>query len=302
MVHRGWGPGQSKKYKSPTRPKGRCDGGHPSTPVEIPLLDTGNTEDSTQQRNPAGQDFLFINTTRPNQARDREVQKRVRRHARKQRSQVPTAPPFSIPPPLGAPTSLTTFTYPMHLSTSTHTLLAHYFTHASTRMFPGHLAHCFASNPLRSPAWFRYAVHDEAMLSAVLYSACVYLYLLGDARSRNALRASRVPCGAREREMLYWQSRVMRVVQETVVTSCEREVPDSVLGAISCLAVGEAVMGNQRRWSVHMQGLQQILLARGEEGWSRLSPLMRAKLRRYSPFPLEARLLPPFPSRSGDSI
>jgi len=110
----------------------------------------------------------------------------------------------------------------------------------------------------------------------------VYMYLL--TRDRKC-----------EQEMLRWQARTMSVVQERLDWIRITEVEDSTLGAISCLALCEAVLGNQELWGVHMRGLKHLLISRSrasagisasvplsiEMEMRRLSPNMRAKLRRY---------------------
>jgi hypothetical protein len=48
------------------------------------------------------------------------------------------------------------------------------------------------------------------------------------------------------------------------------------MGAISCLALTEAISGNQDLWHVHMRGLKQMIVARGS--FDTLSPLLQAKL------------------------
>lgn len=306
MVHRGWKPGNTSSSSS------TCDSTKTSRGSGVQEVEKTEEPVGTKRKSSRAPKFQFINTTRPNQTRDAEVQRSVRRHARNQRpggrrllasdyasqSQSSTSSPpssspptvrmadysLAIPPPqvLGDPTSLTAFTYPIPMSQNAHALLSSYLIHVSTRMFPLSLSRILTSNPLRSTEWFRYAISDEAMLSAMLFSASVYLLLLSRTQER-------------EREMLHWQARTMGLVQGRL-GSGEVEVLDSTIGAISCLALAEAVLGNEDLWHMHMRGLQNLLLSpsRGcpltspsaplsiEMSMARLTPVMRAKLLRYA--------------------
>lgn len=292
MVHKGWRPFKTQKLgalKSPVSNEDKVD----TTP--LPFAEPSNA------RARKG-DFEFINTTRPGQTREAGLQGRVRKHARNQRirgvkppslDHLPSSPhsppsvdketeltphvsqPSSIPPPLGNETSLSIFAWPIEMQPRTHLLLSHYLTYASSRMFS--LESILESNPLRNPEWFQYAATDAAMMHAMLYSGSLYMCLFDQ--------------GTWGGDVVFHQMRTVGILGERLrgkgrgkggglrfEREDEVDIEDSTVGAISCLALGEAVMGNKEMWSMHMQGLKQVLSIKGRLGG--LSPLMKAKLRR----------------------
>ncbi|KAH7351097.1 hypothetical protein BKA65DRAFT_396859 [Rhexocercosporidium sp. MPI-PUGE-AT-0058] len=221
--------------------------------------------------------FQFINSTEPGRNKDPAVRKLIRRHVRHENysrsrwncsadalKRTPRsnteAKTLLVPPLLGDPSALSTYCYPLNMSPETHALLEQYLTHATNRMY----SKCrFKSSPFRSPIWFHFAVTDPAMLHGVLYAGAVYLALLQGRRET--------------RDTIYHQSEAISIVQKRLATS-DYNFEDSTLGTISCLALGEAILGNQHHWHLHMQGLKQIIRERGD--LPSLDPLLRAKLRR----------------------
>ncbi len=207
---------------------------------------------------PVGRRYQFINTTKPNQTRDVEIRSLVRKHARNQRS---SFTPVNKPTSLGYGTALGISEYPIEMQPHMHQLLSAYLAYAPIRMFS--LEKYLKFNPLRSPEWFRFAVADAAMLHTLLYAAATYVALLkGTTESR---------------DMIYHQTQAINILQKRLASPSEL-MGDSTVGAISCLALGEAVMGSQERWHVHMKALKHIIDARG--GFSSLPRLMHVKLRR----------------------
>lgn len=269
MVHKGFRPFKKQKVKSRSTSRSERESEASISPSSDPLPSRPRAKDGH---------FQFINTTKPGQVRQVDFQKRVRKHARSQRVEHGSVVKTmylnsslgnqasndnnkpSIPYPLGPDTAIGISNYPFDIQPHTHVLLTNYLTYSSSRMFS--LEHCLSINPLRSPQWFQHSATDTAMFHAMLYSAAVYMALLeGKTESR---------------ELVYHQNQTISIVQERLKSSSD--VADSTLGAISCLALGEAVMGNRGLWGMHMGGLKGMLSKRG--GIGSLSPLMKAKLRR----------------------
>ncbi|KUJ18302.1 uncharacterized protein LY89DRAFT_781373 [Mollisia scopiformis] len=276
MIHKGW---QTRDLQLDiTKPTKKADS--TKTSVHEPL---------TAPRDIPKRRYAFVNSTKPGRGRDSEERKRIRRHVRNEFVRLngrkadhkdgkalgrvagttpsPTAMenrptetlPVSAPMLLGYATE--TCSYPIDMSQETHALLSHYLTYASKRMFP--IESRLKSNPFRSPEWLHFAVTDSAMFHAVLYSAAVYLALVAGKRE--------------SKETIYHQNRTVEILRQRLGDS-DGCIADSTLGATSCLAIGEAISGNENLWRLHMKGLKNMMLSR--RSLSSLSPLMMSKLRR----------------------
>ncbi|KAF8856520.1 hypothetical protein BDZ45DRAFT_594134 [Acephala macrosclerotiorum] len=241
--------------------------------------------------------FQFVDSSKPGHTKDLETRKLIRRHVRNEfvrlngtqtrgkkkvdrcgsegveaRVETPSTPstPVSaespdsvnlkVPMLFGYPTE--TSGYPFEMHEETHALLSHYLIHVSRRMYPI-AALKLKSNPLQSPEWFHFATTDPAMFHAILYAAAVWLALAEGRRE--------------SKDTIHHRNQVMAIVQQRLGDSTHFNA-DSTLGAISCLALGEAVSGNEQLWRMHMKGLKHMMLSRGN--LSSMSPLLLAKLRR----------------------
>ncbi len=143
----------------------------------------------------------------------------------------------------------------------THRLLSRYMTHATSRMYP--IEPRLKANPLVSGEWFRYAVTDAAMLHAMLYAGAIYLALLeGKTESRDTV---------------YHLGQTIHIVNQRLSQS-KRPPEDSTIGALSCLALGEAITGHLDLWHIHMRGLKQMICTRGSI--ASLPSMLQMKLRR----------------------
>ncbi|CZR53005.1 uncharacterized protein PAC_02883 [Phialocephala subalpina] len=262
---------------------------HVSSPVK---------EASTRPNSDSKKHFQFVDSSKPGR-KDLETRKLIRRHVRNEfvrlngrkiRGQKKTdvdeqggvearlgtpstsstldseesprgSVDLKVPMPFGYPTE--TSGYPIEMGNETHALLSHYLTHVSKRMYPITGLN-LKSNPLQSPEWFHFATTDSAMFHAILYAAAVWLALAQGWRE--------------SRDTIYYRSQTIAVVQQRLGDDSTHLTADATLGAISCLALGEAVSGNEQLWRMHMEGLKNMMLSRGDI--SSLSPLMLAKLRR----------------------
>ncbi|KAH9212467.1 hypothetical protein DL95DRAFT_304045 [Leptodontidium sp. 2 PMI_412] len=221
--------------------------------------------------------FQFIDSSEPARSKDPAIRKLIRRHVRhenhaRSRWNRPTnklketpssnvlSTTLAVPSLLGNASALSTYCYPLDMRPEKHALLEQYLTHATNRMYSG--CH-FRSSPFRSPTWFHFAVTDAAMLHGVLYAGAVYLALLQGRRET--------------RDTIYHQNEAISIVQKRLILSSSN-FDDSMLGTVSCLALGEAVLGNQHHWHLHMRGLNQIIRTRGDLPF--FNPLLRAKLLR----------------------
>jgi hypothetical protein len=213
--------------------------------------------DSGLWKSPQQESFKFINSTTTKRAKGRSTQRIIRAHVRNKhvekqrkaatrqvmegdedqkqpattrRTHVPDGSLKQVYPKMvsqmftdlpGTSTELCLFNYPIHMQPSTHRLLERYLSYASSRMYPKGLRLRF--NPLRSRAWFHFAVTDAALFHALLYSGALYLALL-EGKTEST-------------EMLYHQNQMISIVVRRLSQS--NEVKDSTIGAISCLALGE---------------------------------------------------------------
>jgi hypothetical protein len=163
-----------------------------------------------------------------------------------------------IPRLFESPTGLCIGGYAIKMQPRMHALLNRFVAYATSRMYA---VDCFLSrNPFRSQHWFRTSVADPAMLHAMLYTAVTFLALLEGRTS--------------SRDTIYHQTHTISIVQKRL-NDPTFTFDDSTMGAISCLALTEAMYGNQDLWHVHMRGLKQIV-ARGS--FDALSPSLQAKL------------------------
>lgn len=277
MIHKGWKVSPKYGVKATT------------TPVLQDEAAGGKTERSGKN---VGRKFEFVQESKPIRYRDPVLGRQVRSHVRKETVRAekerekassssskepehkgkPSSKPRKEPHDTGQnsigalairfgdPTALISYQYPITMTAHTHELLSQYLTTASKGMFP---LKTLTSNPLMSPEWFRFAVADEAMLHAVLYSASVYLALLQGQKE--------------SKDTIYHQSQILSILRKRLMfPDSGKEKEESTIGAISCLALGEAVAGNRERWAMHMRGIKELVSVRG--GMQSLRPLMQAKL------------------------
>ncbi|KAG9230809.1 hypothetical protein BJ875DRAFT_384360 [Amylocarpus encephaloides] len=294
-VHKGWDvPGQRKTTKpSPTEAQVKT----------IPVEDAHHPRSADKVKSvPKARQFEFVNTINPGGRKDPEVRKRVRTHVRNEYIRIATeqrtkqiltkggkrkepvltarSKPASVVEgqhflanepsyltssiiifqSLGQPTALTTFEYPSPIGAGDHALLSHYLCHAPKRLYP--LEGCLKSNPLRSPIWFQTAMKDEAMLHGVLYAGALYLALMQGKRET--------------KDSLYHFSRVVHIVNQRLSNS--KEVEDATIGAVTCLGLGEALVGRHAFWKTHMLGIREMVGLRRPN--KPLSPMIQAKIRR----------------------
>jgi hypothetical protein len=276
MVHQGWQP----QFRDSRRPP-------------VTLLD------SEVQHQAAGiafepkenctwrQQYQFLNSSKPGRNRDPDARRLIRRHVRNdtilrqkasskvklpkyqklpgsqtvsevsnsEKSGQDSCTECKVPRLFESPTALCTNSYAIEMQPRMHVLLDRFVAYATSRMYP---VDCFlSSNPFRSQHWFRTSVTDPAMLHAVLYTAAALLALL-DVRTSS-------------RDTIYHQTHTISIVQKRL-NDPTFTFDDSTMGAISCLALTEAISGNQDLWHVHMRGLKQMIVARGS--FDALSPLL----------------------------
>ena len=136
-----------------------------------------------------------------------------------------------------------------------------YLTTVASAMYPMELY--FHFNPLSPERWFQTALADTAQFHALLYASCVYHGLVqGITESREAA--------------LHLE-RASRLINDRL-SGPAAEITDTTIGAVSCLAMGEAVRGHPDAWNVHMSGLRQMIQMRG--GFSALHGYLRQKIYR----------------------
>jgi hypothetical protein len=280
MVHKGWQPRLRNMRRAP-----------------VTLLDSEvqhqasgiafePKEDSTWR-----QKYQFLNSSKPGRNRDPDARRLIRRHVRndtilRQRASSKFNPTkvrklsgsqtvskvsniensgqdscteCKVPRLFESPTALCTNSYAIEMQPRMHALLDHFVAYVTRRLYP---VDCFlSSNPFRSQHWFRTSVTDPAMLHAMLYTAATLLALLEGRTSST--------------DTIYHQTHTISIVQKRL-NDPTFAFDDSTMGAISCLALTEAISGNQDLWHVHMRGLKQMIAARGSS--DALSPLLQAKL------------------------
>ncbi|KAH8687986.1 hypothetical protein BGZ60DRAFT_522614 [Tricladium varicosporioides] len=166
-----------------------------------------------------------------------------------------------IPPNIGQPTALHNYIFPIEMRARTHALLSQYLTYIPRRIYPLEL--CLESNPMRSPEWFQYAVQDAATLHSMLYVGAMYMALYeGKTETRDTA---------------FHLSGAASIVNRRLEASRD-SVADCTIGAVSCLALGEAIIGNENAWRLHMLGIKQMMQLR--QNVNPPSLLLRAKLQR----------------------
>ncbi|PQE10162.1 Fungal specific transcription factor domain-containing protein [Rutstroemia sp. NJR-2017a WRK4] len=241
---------------------------------------------STGRSRPS-QKFAFVNTTHVSKNKDPDTRKFVRTHVRNDylrkrqstsksvrkstnshRPSQPAAVPVTdlswydtlvIEDAIGLPTALSLSPWPLDMTPKMHQLLSRYLTHVSASMYP--LSEYLSSNPIRSPAWFHFAVQDPLMLQGVIYAAAIYLALLEGRRDSE--------------ESVVFLGGAIQMLEERLRSG---GADDGVLAALSCVALGEANTGHLDEWHIHMRGIQQLISTRGTI--SSLPPIIQTKLRR----------------------
>ncbi|TVY40654.1 hypothetical protein LSUB1_G002301 [Lachnellula subtilissima] len=291
-VHKGW--------RVPSSRHGTA------SPLPLPMYSDHSDKIDKLKSSRIGRQFEFVNAVKPGRNKDPEVRKLVRTHVRNehvrntlhpsqapQRKLVPhvadplnpgsgnlqssalrpTNPASSVPSAgsqdsrprvprnIGYPTALLNFEFPIEMNSSVHMLLDQYLMHAPRRLYP--LESCLRSNPLRSPEWFQYAIRDAAMLHGMLYAGSLYLALLEGKTGT--------------KDSMHHLGHVVSIVKRRLNES-DGGIEDSTIGAISCLALGEAITGNKDLWQTHMLGLKQMINSR--RSIDPLPALLQAKLRR----------------------
>ncbi|TVY49294.1 hypothetical protein LOCC1_G002080 [Lachnellula occidentalis] len=292
-VHKGWRVPSSRP-------------GTASSSLPLPEYSDRSVLVDRLKSSPIGRQYEFVNAVKPGRNLDPEVRKLVRKHVRNEHvrntlhpSQVPprklvphVADPSNpgsgnnqssallptssassipnagsqatsprVPRNIGYPTALLNFEFPIEMNASVHMLLDQYLKHAPRRLYP--LESCLRTNPLRSPEWFQYAIRDAAMLHGMLYAGSLYLALLEGKTGT--------------KDSMHHLGHVVSIVKKRLNES-DGGIEDSTLGAISCLALGEAITGNKDLWQTHMLGLKQMIIAR--RSIDPLPALLQAKLRR----------------------
>jgi hypothetical protein len=207
----------------------------------------GSGRKSTGRSRPS-QKFAFVNTTHVGKTKDPDTRKFVRTHVRNdylrkrqsksasarkssapQRPSQPVAWPATdlswydtliIEDAIGLPTALSLSPWPLDMSPKMHQLLSRYLTHVSASMYP--LSEYLLENPIRSPAWFHFAVRDPLMLQGVMYAGAVYLTLLEGRRDSE--------------ESVVFLGGAIQMLEERLRSG---GADDGVLAALSCVALGE---------------------------------------------------------------
>ncbi|PQE03655.1 Fungal specific transcription factor domain-containing protein [Rutstroemia sp. NJR-2017a BBW] len=251
-----------------------------------PTSNSHSGRKSTGRSRPS-QKFAFVNTTHVGKNKDPDTRKFVRTHVRNDylrkrqstsksvrkstnshRPSQPAAVPVTdlscydtlvIEDAIGLPTALSLSPWPLDMSPKMHQLLSRYLTHVSASMYP--LSEYLSSNPIRSPAWFHFAVQDPLMLQGVMYAGAIYLTLLEGRRDSE--------------ESVVFLGGAIQMLEERLRSG---GADDGVLAALSCVALGEANTGHLDQWHIHMRGIQQLISTRGTI--SSLPPIIQTKLRR----------------------
>ncbi|KAL3420289.1 hypothetical protein PVAG01_08787 [Phlyctema vagabunda] len=152
-----------------------------------------------------------------------------------------------VPRLLGYPSALCTYAYPIAMQTRTHQLLSTYLCHVTRRAHP--LEQHLKINPSKCVEWFHLAVNDKAMFHALLFAMASVLALLEGKSGSD--------------ESMYHMTKTIEIVNKRLRENVHL-VEETTIGALSCLALGEAVVGNVHLWHVHMRGLKEMIRAKGD--------------------------------------
>ena len=221
----------------------------------------GDSRTRTLRKAATRRPYEFVNVTIPEQTKDAAMRKLVRTHVRndylhdRRRNIARSAPLASelpddlfvqshsirkkttnsesgcleenndnnVPESLGQATTLGTAEFAIEMQPRMHVLLSRYLTFVGQRVYPGKSLP--QPHPLKSPVWFRLAVNDPAMLHGMLYSGAICLALL-EGRTES-------------QDSIYHLYQTISVVNKRLEHSTQH-IEDSTIGALSCLALGEA--------------------------------------------------------------
>ena len=139
-------------------------------------------------------------------------------------------------------------------------------------------------NPVSPAGWFDWALSDEALFHALLYTTATYAGLVrGTTESKEAVLHAGLS---------------MKLIGERLgktLSNGGRE--EGIIGAVSCLAFTEAsylcakieeqwllmevqaLRGDFEKWGIHMRGIKQMVGIQG--GTSKLSLTLQLKIYRY---------------------
>ncbi|KIV88866.1 hypothetical protein PV10_08499 [Exophiala mesophila] len=123
--------------------------------------------------------------------------------------------------------------------------LGYYPSRLAKSLYPMSKHLNFKYNPL-GDFWLPAAVHDEVLLHTILFSSALHLH-----------SASRNPDFEGSRQ-------IMKVILDKLNRRLrDRELSDTTIGAVSCLASCEHMVGNNRQWAVHITGMSEMIRVRG---------------------------------------
>ncbi|KAF4629668.1 hypothetical protein G7Y89_g8478 [Cudoniella acicularis] len=280
-VHKGWDIPSTRRKTPPKLRTDQLTGLESSPSIQEPAgLGSQPLAIPVRQRH-----FAFVNAVEPGRNKDPEVRKLVRSHVRNEHvrntaragNRHPKRPSPSpgtvlshrsqntkpstayepvitdmvlkdsqtIPLNIGYPTALHNYDFPIEMEPHTHTFLSQYLAEAPRRFYS--LESFLKSNPLRSQEWFHFAVQDAAMLHGVLYAGALYLALLEGKRETA--------------DTVFHLLAVVSIVNKRLGES-GRLIDDASIGAVSCLALGEALVGNEDLWKTHMLGIKRMIQSR----------------------------------------
>ncbi|RFU34703.1 hypothetical protein B7463_g1657, partial [Scytalidium lignicola] len=293
LVHKGWNKENSKSDGPSNRQTSRA----------IPR----ESEESESDLNPGTRKLEFINATGPSRHKDPDVRRLVRSHVVKgssrrrmqcqQANVVPgekkSRPPTKHKAQISNPERLTSVvTEGIILSqgnnackitrglaqNSTPSLgldphfelseIIHRIIDTGRAMWP--LEQSLGFNPMSPIGWFDWALSDQALFHALLYTTYSYASLIsGITGNREAMvhlgkSLNLVKERLKTRELLPQPA-------ETMVMS------EGTIGAVSCMAITEALQGNFDGWRIHMIGIKEMI---GTRGVTELSCTLQAKLQR----------------------
>jgi hypothetical protein len=147
--------------------------------------------------------------------------------------------------------------FPIH--PSFHRLLTYYSTATALALYP--LQPFLTFNPVRQH-WFPTALTDEVLLHTIMYSA--------------ALGLSLSPSPPADLSLTALVSPILRLLSTRLSTPFA--VSDGTIAAVSCLVMVETQRGNSDKSALHLQGLSQMIRARG--GMENVSPDLVTKIAR----------------------
>ncbi|KAM0245964.1 hypothetical protein ACHAQJ_010399 [Trichoderma viride] len=156
--------------------------------------------------------------------------------------------------PLRPPHDLTLFNFASKLNDSSRTLLYRYFTTVKETMYPANW--CVESDNFNL-RFFRWLFEAESYLQSILFGVSAFQDIL----SIGSAKSMKIPVNFSPMTRLY-MGKTIHLLQEQI-QDCRMQLHDSTVAVIISLAMIADAVGDTTACKTHVDGLKQIVNARG---------------------------------------